>query len=107
MRGSIISTQGNGKSIQGSMAGSTQRRGYNSITFSGSSQTLTGGILAVAYNDINNGKTPDNFNAKNVLNLGQNTTLSIVSQTNGTVPVKDKNSAIEDVSKTNKGNSNI
>ena len=107
MRGSIISTQGNGKSIQGSMAGSTQRRGYNSITFSGSSQTLTGGILAVAYNDINNGETPHNFNAKNVLNLGQNTTLSIVSQTNGTVPVKDKNSAIEDVSKTNKGNSNI
>lgn len=108
MRGSIISTQGNGKSIQGSMAGSTQRRGYNSITFSGSSQTLTGGILAVAYNDINNGKTPDNFNAKNVLNLGQNTTLSIVSQTNGTVPVEDKGSAIEDVSNsTNKGKSEI
>ncbi|WP_300221653.1 hypothetical protein, partial [uncultured Helicobacter sp.] len=101
MIGSIISTQGNGQSITGFVAGSTQRRGYNSITFSGSSQTLTGGILAVAYNNINSGSTPDNFNAKNVLNLGQNTTLSIVSQTNGTVPVEDKDSAIENVSNTN------
>ena len=108
MTGSIISTQGNGQSIKGAMAGSTQRRGYNSITFSGTSQTLTGGILAIAYNNCNNNPhhtPPANFNAKNVINLNANTTLSIKSETNGTVNIEDKGAAIEIVNSDAQGGS--
>ena len=95
MVGSIISTQGNGQSIQGSMAGSTQRRGYNSITFSGTSQTLTGGILAVAYNDCNDnaGNPLQHFNAQNVIDLETNTSLTI--QGSGNQEVTDRDSSIE------------
>ena len=71
MDGSIVSTSGNGQ---------PGKKGYNNITFSsGGVQTLTGGILALD-NAGNNGNQ-----ATNTLNIGSQTTLSIIANNNNTV----------------------
>ena len=65
MTGSIIATVGNGL---------TSQKGYNNITFSGTEHTLIGGILAD--DQQNNGADQQ---ATNTLNLGANTTLKMIA----------------------------